>query len=275
MKYKILAIDLDGTTLNDKGIICEKNIISLMSFQRLGGKVVVCSGRNVSSIKGIFKGKINDISIVALNGSIALNNKNEEIFISPLNNRDVIKVINLLRKKYPTIYYHFLCEDMVFSEFINDIDKRKLKNNIISCKEYFTSHKIINNSIAYIEKRSCRILKFDICNENIFILNDIKNELKDLEDIEICNSEIWNIEITKKGVNKGEALKKLARHYKLSLNDCISIGNSMNDAKMLEKSRVGIATRNAEEQLKRIANYVTENDNNNSVLEEIFYKFII
>lgn len=87
LKLKILAIDLDGTTLNDEGTISPQNIASLGNFQRLGGKVVVCSGRNISSIKSIFKGRLENISIMALNGSVILNDENKEIFINPLNNK--------------------------------------------------------------------------------------------------------------------------------------------------------------------------------------------
>lgn len=164
---------------------------------------------------------------------------------------------------------------MVFSECISEIDKRKLEENIINYEEYFSVHKIIYNSMTYIQESNCCILKFDICNEDSSILNCLKNDLMGFRDIEISNSEKWNIEITKKSVNKGEALEKLAKYYDFGLSDCISVGNSMNDAKIIEKSNVGIATKNSEEELKRIANYVTENDNNNSVLEEIFNKLIM
>lgn len=43
--YKLLALDLDGTLLNDKKVISKKNLAALKKVEDLGIKVVITTGR--------------------------------------------------------------------------------------------------------------------------------------------------------------------------------------------------------------------------------------
>jgi hypothetical protein len=66
------------------------------------------------------------------------------------------------------------------------------------------------------------------------------------------------IHITDPGVNKLEGLKVIAEAYNIDLGDIIAVGDSDNDAEMLEGCGIGIAVANASPNAKRAAGYVTK-----------------
>ncbi len=76
----------------------------------------------------------------------------------------------------------------------------------------------------------------------------------------------WNItgegeefgEFGQVGVNKGRGLRILANHLGKSLNDFVALGDAAPDAPLLETAGTGVAMGNAPEELKEIADLVTD-----------------
>src|SRR5699024_1999493 len=68
----------------------------------------------------------------------------------------------------------------------------------------------------------------------------------------------WNIvEIVKKGINKAVGLHKLAHYYHIPQEQIIAFGDGDNDLEMIDYAGVGVAMENGIDELKHIANYVT------------------
>ena len=63
--YKLVAIDLDGTMLNQYGIVTQKTKKSIENAQQRGLEVIIASGRPIDSIKAIAK-EINSFKILFL-----------------------------------------------------------------------------------------------------------------------------------------------------------------------------------------------------------------
>ena len=82
-------------------------------------------------------------------------------------------------------------------------------------------------------------------------------------------------EIVNKGLNKGNALRQLAELIGVDIEDTIAAGDAANDISMIEAAGIGCAMSNATDDVKKVADYVTENDNNNSGVAEIIRKFIL
>jgi len=65
-------------------------------------------------------------------------------------------------------------------------------------------------------------------------------------------------ELAVRGVSKGSALEFLARKFGISLADTIAVGDGLNDLEMLGTAGTGIAVGNACDELKAVADLVTE-----------------
>ena len=79
----------------------------------------------------------------------------------------------------------------------------------------------------------------------------------------------WFYEFTEMGANKGEALRSLAKHLGLSIEDTVAMGDEQNDISMIEAAGVGVAMINGNENVKAVADVITNNDNNHGGVAEI------
>ena len=65
-----------------------------------------------------------------------------------------------------------------------------------------------------------------------------------------------NIEISKKGVNKGSAVETLANRLNIPLENVMALGDGSNDLRMLEKAGLPVAMQNASPVIKLAARVV-------------------
>lgn len=83
------------------------------------------------------------------------------------------------------------------------------------------------------------------------------------------------LEIVPKGVNKGTAVDALCRHYGIERSNVLAIGDYYNDIDMLRIVGVPVTVRNAPDDIKAVARYVTESDCNNSAVAEALERFAV
>lgn len=91
-----------------------------------------------------------------------------------------------------------------------------------------------------------------------------------IEGVEVVQGAPDNIEVTAAGVNKGESLLALADHLGIPREATLAVGDSENDRAMLEKAGVAAVMANGMEQIRKLADIVSENDNDHDGVAEIF-----
>ena len=77
-----------------------------------------------------------------------------------------------------------------------------------------------------------------------------------------------------KGVNKGNALARLAKLVNLDPNEMIACGDSFNDISMIKFAGLGVAMEEAVDELKAAADYITKSNDDDGVVD-VIEKFII
>jgi len=134
-------------------------------------------------------------------------------------------------------------------------------------------HETINNEGDEILKCIC-IDESAIETKNYERLNEARKEILKVGGFEIESSFRNNFEVMCEGVSKGRAAKVLADFYGISKDEVMCIGDNENDLSMIEYAGMGVAMGNAEESVKKVANYITDTNNNSGVAKAI-NKFII
>ena len=104
-------------------------------------------------------------------------------------------------------------------------------------------------------------------------LKKVKEDLDQIEDIEITSSWFNNVEIMHKGVNKGEALKALINYLGIDKDEVIAFGDNYNDLPMLELAGIGVVMGNANDEVKEKGDYITAKNTEDGVAKAI-YKFL-
>ncbi len=69
------------------------------------------------------------------------------------------------------------------------------------------------------------------------------------------------LDILPAGVSKGGALKTLADHLGIPIEDTLAAGDEENDISMVQTARIGIAMKNGTKRIRAVADVITEEDN--------------
>ena len=78
-----------------------------------------------------------------------------------------------------------------------------------------------------------------------------------------------------KECSKAKGLLRLCQYYRIDRKETIAFGDSMNDYEMLQEAGLGIAMGNATDNLKTVADYVTDNIDEDGVWKACRYFHLI
>jgi len=236
--YQLLAIDIDGTLLNDRKEIPEANIKWIQKLNNRNIPIILTTGRGYQRVEHVLK-KLNiNQPMVLVNGA--------EIWTDQMTllNRIFIprREIEKLRKisiKYGVHYWGYATEGM-FKE------------------KYFDN-----------DMMSWKWLKFGLKYKDISVIKQAKEEIISTTSIEVTSSNKYNIECAPTGVTKKSGLIEICNHLNISMQKTIAVGDQLNDLTMIQTAGKGIAMGNATESLKKIADTTTLTNNQSGVAEVI------
>ncbi|KOM96726.1 HAD family hydrolase [Clostridium botulinum] len=274
MNYQLIALDMDGTLLNDEKKITEKTLSYIKEAKEKGVKVVISSGRVLGGLKFYEKTIAKEEPMICANGALILNDKKETIYNEGINKNTLLNIIDVLRK-YKDTYYHFYHDNIMCTEKFDYSTKKFYEFNKNIERKYRIEIRIITDSKEYIKHRSSEITKIVVVDNDLKYLNRIQKEIEDNLKVSVTKSHISNIEICNFGISKGIALEKLSNYYNIPIEKCIAVGNDENDISMIKKAGLGVFMKNTREELKKYADYVTYMDNNNDGIAEVIEKFIL
>ncbi|API93424.1 MULTISPECIES: Cof-type HAD-IIB family hydrolase [Bacillota] len=108
-------------------------------------------------------------------------------------------------------------------------------------------------------------LKFGCESHDPVILEKMIKELSYIEGLEMTNSLPTNMEVNPEGVNKARALEKVCKKLGITMDEVMAVGDSLNDIKMIQQAGIGVAMGNAQEAVKKAADYITDFNNEDGV----------
>lgn len=259
-KIKLIALDLDGTLLNDKkeiGNYTKEILNKLIDDYKI--ELILSSGRGFDGVK-----KYNDIlgnnnySII-MNGSNIVDN-NGKILYRKMLEEDISKAVIKLAEKYDVCVH-----------FFNDLQYTVSRDDFY-IKSYIQIEKTREITVGIENIKYYKFDKIIIFGERE-TLNKLKADIDSNLDVHSCFSGEKLLEVICKGVSKGNALKWICDNKAIDIKNTIAFGDNFNDIEMIEYAGVGVAMANAEEEVKQKADYIALSNNEEGVakfLKNIF-----
>ena len=280
--YKLVAIDLDGTLLNSYGEVSNENKHAIKNAINKGVEVVLSSGRIGDSVESI----AHDLSVnnyyISGNGSMLYNMQEDKIeYENFIEKEKMLKLIKICEEN--SIYYSIYTENMVIT--------KSLKYNVAfynyeNSKKAFdkrTNINIVQNIYEYVKNlKNNKFLKITICDDSEIIFSRIIDKFKKINNIDVLDVahmsrkiikegteevpvEYYYTEITNKNVDKWTAIEILIKKLNIKREEVIAIGDNMNDKLMIKNAGIGVAMGQANPKIKEIADFITQDNNNNGV----------
>lgn len=265
---KAILLDVDGTLLNSAKQLTPRTKTALINAQKQGWKLVLASGRPTNGLVHLAQMLEMDRFggvLVAFNGSKVLDAKSHEVlFEQPINVKESKAVLEHM-KKFDVIVMIDHDEYM----YVNDVFKKIERDG----KPF---------EVVEYESRSNHYLlceKEDLVSFADFPLNKIltaaspsylKEHYEEMaapfrESLNSMFTADFYYEFTAKGIDKAQALCQTMEKLGCKAENMIAFGDAQNDRSMLEMAGIGVAMGNATNELKEIANVVTDSNDEDGI----------
>lgn len=270
-KYKLIALDMDCTLLNDEKKVSPRNKEALKKAMEKGIKIVLATARVYPSARHYAKQLNFQTPIIACNGSLIKDEATGETLYKVAVPEDVnLRFIQLSREK--GLHCQLFTYDSIYSEKLINAAYRYNKYNEYMGEKDKVNILIVDNMEDIAKKEE--IFQMVLEDNDEKAMSYVRNSMCEMDNATIIQSSSKNLEAVHKGVSKGAALKILSELYGIERESIIAMGDYENDITMIEYAGLGVAMGNASEGLKAKADYITGNHNDDGVAQ-VIEKFVL
>lgn len=254
--YKLIALDLDDTLLNDNGVISDANKAAIARAEAIGIRVTIVSGRSFASTRQVLKELGLNHPTISLNGAFIHDPATDQVLYSQTIDRKVAQA--LIQELQPFgVHINFYDEAQVICQIHSEYAAFYEEMNQLSIK-------LVESLLDY--SQSAHAGKLLLIGEPEK-LRTIREHITPLfgKDLNIVFSKPIFLEIYPKSTSKGDALLKLAERFQIAPEEILAMGDGENDVSMFHKVGMGIAMGNARPAVQQEARFVTLNNNDSGV----------
>lgn len=259
MAYKLIAMDLDGTLLNDQKVITEKTKAALMAAQNKGIRLALASAR---PSPGLFRERdaldmqnFNGILMSYNGGRIVDAETGKVLFETSMDLQETKQVLRQLEKLPVT---PILDDGAKF--YVTDKDGYKVdyecRNNNMICSG-------VGNLADFLTFAPIKILMSVQPEELPIVQKQIAAFLP--ESLTVVQTAAFYLEIIPKVINKGQGIRDICKVLGMEPAEVIAFGDAENDIPMLRAAGMGVAMGNAQETVKAAADMVTLSNNDDGI----------
>lgn len=254
---RLIVTDVDDTIVPEGGNILNPEYYKVIRECRKRGIFIgVASGRQKPCVKKLFEPVLDDIFILADNGT------------------------DVWEKDYKT---SMVIPDEDYQAMARDVKELCPGYGVMSCKpdiayieygqeDYYETMRAYPYDLEYVEDVS---ILTDICKVSVWRREGLDAAIAAMmqerwsDKLDVCIAGQCFLDFMNKGCNKGKALAIIQEHYGIKPEETVAFGNADNDIPMLEKAKYSYAVGNASENLKQTAYEVIGEMKNDAVLTKI------
>ena len=268
MDYKLIAVDLDGKKKKKKKEISPRNRYALLEAQRMGKRVIIASGRHPIGVQPIaddlMLGRYGGY-IMSFNGGKIIDCRTGQTVASRVFPREYLSDVVSVLSDFNVTVLTFDDKKIYANNKVNDytyIERDVLKTDMTVVDDFVSAVKFDINKLLIAgepyELDTCQTL--------------LKKRYDGL--LDIYKSAPYFLEIMPFGISKGAMLAQLLPQLGIDREELIAFGDNYNDMTMIGYAGMGVAMANGEDEVKKIASYICESNDEDGVAKTI-EKFVL
>lgn len=279
---KLIASDMDGTLLNSNHKISEENLEAVKKAQKKGVHFAIATGRIYSDVKPFLDESGIECECIVMNGA-EYRDKNGNILESiHIDKNKAAEIFTMMKENEISaeIYtnnglYTIDTKEKVLIQIAYRIQAFNpgisLEEALALAKEHnhFTNLNYITDINKFLNS-DIEIGKFVVFYNNEETTKKMKKKLEMINGLAISSTFTKNAEINNINAQKGIILTKVAQKMGINRDEVMVIGDSFNDYSMFTEFPISFAMENAVSEIKRIAKYTTDTNDNAGVAKAIY-----
>ncbi|MDQ0214741.1 Cof subfamily protein (haloacid dehalogenase superfamily) [Oikeobacillus pervagus] len=272
MVYRLLAVNIDGTLVQDNGRIHKLTKEAIRYVQNKGIYIGLISSRHYHSVKKIAKSLKADSIIISHQGAFTASQVDKPVFVKRINEEITFDLVRFLESFYCQI--RLVHDDFSISNKVKSPDSLIGKTIWQRTSRNFYAQYFVDSLSDHIEKDPVSPPKIEVNFDNTSDLLDAKKAMEGMYDeVDIILTENLKFDIVPRGVSKLNGLINICEKIGIQMNEIVMIGSGVDDIPLIKKAGLGVAMGNAPDEVKRQADWVTRSNQDHGVsyvVKELF-----
>lgn len=268
MNIKAIMCDIDGTILNDKGVVCESTLQAIRRVREKNILFGLCTGRDVHSVRNL-------LTTWKLDGLVDV--------IVGTGGAEICDFTNHIETNAYPLDGHFIKQ--IISHY-EDMDV----NFAVPCAGVIYAPKDDEHirMLSTFDQIPYKVVDFDAFlskpRAKVMIVTDPDNMENVIERSKTFADEHYKSSALKTAsvlfeymdprISKSDGLKKVMDAHQFQMEELCCFGDADNDYDMILHCGVGVVMGNGSEKTKSVANYITD-DNNHDGIANFINQYII
>lgn len=257
----LICTDLDGTLYSSNKLISRQNLAAIEYFKSQGGLFTFATGR-----MPYYVGSAADIvrvnaPIIASNGGSVYDLKKKEYLWRQEMDPSVFELVEYIENNIEGIGIQINALDRIY--FCKENEAIKWFRHVTNTGNATADYK--NFTLPF-----GKIIFADMSSEKLEKAEKLLRAHKRADEFDFVRSEKILLEILPKNIHKGTALIKLCEKTNIDINRTIAIGDYNNDIGMIKAAGIGVAVGNAVDELKAVADIITNSNDDNAIARIIY-----
>ena len=275
MRIRIIALDLDGTLLDSQKRLSDANHSALEEAASKGVLIVPTTGRFFGMMPQAFRELPFVRYAITINGAQVYDRETDTAIARDEIPIDMALELMRLLDNYDVIYdcyrsnWGWMTEALQAkaADYATDAHYlkmiREFRNPVADLKEHLSKTATDGNVQKIMLFARNEPVGESVTNAIIKAVNE------QFPDIKVTASTWNNLEFNIATAHKGNALKRFAEHLGLTLDNCMALGDGMNDLSMIQAAGLGVAMANAHPRVLAAADQVTLSNDEDGVAHAI------
>jgi Cof subfamily protein (haloacid dehalogenase superfamily) len=285
MPIRLLALDLDGTLLNSRGTLSERNFQAIQQAREIGVHVAIATGRRFRDARPLALQLGLDVPIISHNGALTKHARTLETVSALLMPLDTARSVLKLGRLYGAdalvsddphgngllVYDHIsegnqaLANYVAWSRRIVGDDAHEAVRRVESLEKYLDHepiHLAFSGSCAPMEELSQNLReRLSSC---VQVLCTVYPE-----------QDLTLVDVLHPGASKGTGVAAVAAELGIGRQEVMAIGDNHNDIEMLLYAGMGVVMGNAQPFLRETEGFHRTSSNDEDGVAEAIERFIL
>ncbi|MBR3018536.1 MAG: HAD family phosphatase [Clostridia bacterium] len=253
---RLIATDLDGTLLNSRRQIPDRNLLAIRAAQEKGITVAISTGRFPENVYVLLEDYALRCPIIGANGADIIDENLNRLSETCIAAESALRVLEQLIR-LGSDYFMFASQAICTS-----LETRKHHSEL----SYGNRIRVLGFTYYHGPKEAAALAdqgithKFFVCDNVPLPL--VREALRGIPGISMTQSSANNIEIMPLGIDKGIGIRRLADLLGIAMSQVMALGDEENDIPMLRAAGYGVAMGNGSEEAKAAARFITDTNDN-------------
>lgn len=252
-KYKAVFSDIDGTLLNTSHKIPEKTREKIRKMNQKGYPFVLVSARMPKGMTAIRDELGKDNPMICYSGALVVDGNGDSIYSVALKKEEAMDLKKFIQEKAADVSVNIYSKDRWMAEDLKEfwVDQEMMITGVCAEEVSFDD--------ASIYEEVHKIL----CMGPAEQITDLEKTLvENFPGIRIYKSKDTYLEVMSMDASKSAAVHMLEKRFGIKKDEIIAFGDGHNDIDMIQYAGIGVAMKNASNEVKNAADLVADyNDN--------------